>query len=426
MVRDLLPLFEILSILYGLAAVYGKKLKYNINVVIFIVAEMVLMVGINDYGIPKYFITLSYALIFVYCWINYKISVINTLINIFIMAIVLGVLQLITYSVLVTLFKDNDINNLKWEIIVMAVNLVIVMLGIPRLQLERLAEFLSHKRWMTILIGIVVVAIFGVQLWKVKQGSSLSGEDFIFTVYFYILLFLLLMEWQKTRIDAEKRKAQLEINKLYYDTYEELIISIRKKQHDFNNHINAIQGILYTAISYEELKEQEEKYLDEITEDRQQISILTKVENPLIAGFLTVKIQEAERKGINVEYNCIFPKVKINMPEYQLIEMMGILLDNAIEAAEKMDASKLMQIRLLMVEGVINFSVTNTYLISDVKDISNFFAKGYSTKGNNRGIGLYKLKELMQKQKGELFCKEENINGQKAIRMEMLLPIGSQ
>ena len=303
---------------------------------------------------------------------------------------------------------------------------MIVMLGIPRLQLERLAEFLSHKRWMTILIGIVVVAIFGVQLWKVKQGSSLSGEDFIFTVYFYILLFLLLMEWQKTRIDAEKRKAQLEINKLYYDTYEELIISIRKKQHDFNNHINAIQGILYTAISYEELKEQEEKYLDEITEDRQQISILTKVENPLIAGFLTVKIQEAERKGINVEYNCIFPKVKINMPEYQLIEMMGILLDNAIEAAEKMDASKLMQIRLLMVEGVINFSVTNTYLISDVKDISNFFAKGYSTKGNNRGIGLYKLKELMQKQKGELFCKEENINGQKAIRMEMLLPIGSQ
>lgn len=356
MVRDLLPLFEILSILYGLAAVYGKKLKYNINVVIFIVAEMVLMVGINDYGIPKYFITLSYALIFVYCWINYKISVVNTLINIFIMAIVLGVLQLITYSVLVTLFKDNDINNLKWEIIVMAVNLVIVMLGIPRLQLERLAEFLSHKRWMTILIGIVVVAIFGVQLWKVKQGSSLSGEDFIFTVYFYILLFLLLMEWQKTRIDAEKRKAQLEINKLYYDTYEELIISIRKKQHDFNNHINAIQGILYTAISYEELKEQEEKYLDEITEDRQQISILTKVENPLIAGFLTVKIQEAERKGINVEYNCIFPKVKINMPEYQLIEMMGILLDNAIEAAEKMDASKLMQIRLLMVEGAFLLS----------------------------------------------------------------------
>ena len=40
--------------------------------------------------------------------------------------------------------------------------------------------------------------------------------------------------------------------------------------------------------------------------------------------------------------------------------------------------------------------------------------------------GEDKLKELMQKQKGELFCKEENINGQKAIRMEMLLPIGSR
>lgn len=424
MVRNLLPLFEILSILYGLAAVYGKKLKYNIYVVIFIVAEMVLMIGINDYRIPKYFITLSYALMFVYCWINYKISVINTLINIFITAIVLGVLQLIVYSVLVILFKDNDINNLKWEIIVLAVNLVIVILGIPKLHLERLAEFLSRKRWKTILIGVVVVAIFGEQLWKIKQGSSISGEDLLFTVYFYILLFLLLMEWQKTRLDAEKRKVQLEINKLYYDTYEELIMSIRKKQHDFNNHINAIQGILYTAVSYEELRDQEEKYLNEITQEHQQISILTKVENPLIAGFLTVKIQEAERKGINVEHNCIFPKAKINIPEYQLIEMMGILLDNAIEAVEQMDTGKQIQIQLLMAEGIASFSVTNTYLVSNVKDISKFFTKGYSTKGDNRGIGLYKLKEMIQKQKGEISLLEERIGEQKAIRMEMILPIG--
>lgn len=424
MVRNLLPLFEILSILYGLAAVYGKKLKYNIYVVIFIVAEMVLMIGINDYGIPKYFITLSYALMFVYCWINYKISVINTLINIFITAIVLGVLQLLVYSILVILFKDNDINNLKWEIIVLAVNLVIVILGIPKLHLERLAEFLSRKQWMTILIGVVVVAIFGVQLWKIKQGSSITGEDLLFTVYFYILLFLLLIEWQKTRLDAEKRKVQLEINKLYYDTYEELIMSIRKKQHDFNNHINAIQGILYTAVSYEELRDQEEKYLNEITQEHQQISILTKVENPLIAGFLTVKIQEAERKGINVEHNCIFPKAKINIPEYQLIEMMGILLDNAIEAVEQMDTGKQIQIQLLMAEGIASFSVTNTYLVSNVKDISKFFSKGYSTKGDNRGIGLYKLKEMIQKQKGEISLLEERIGEQKAIRMEMILPIG--
>ncbi len=424
MVRNLLPLFEILSILYGLAAVYGTKLKYNIYVVIFIVAEMVLMIGINDYGIPKYFITLSYALMLVYCWINYKISVINTLINIFITAIVLGVLQLLVYSILVILFKDNDINNLKWEIIVLAVNLVIVILGIPKLHLERLAEFLSRKQWMTILIGVVVVAIFGVQLWKIKQGSSITGEDLLFTVYFYILLFLLLIEWQKTRLDAEKRKVQLEINKLYYDTYEELIMSIRKKQHDFNNHINAIQGILYTAVSYEELRDQEEKYLNEITQEHQQISILTKVENPLIAGFLTVKIQEAERKGINIEHNCIFPKAKINIPEYQLIEMMGILLDNAIEAVEQMDTGKQIQIQLLMAEGIASFSVTNTYLVSNVKDISKFFTKGYSTKGDNRGIGLYKLKEMIQKQKGEISLLEERIGEQKAIRMEMILPIG--
>ena len=40
MVRNLLPLLEILSILYGLAAVSGRKLVYNISAIIFVIAEM--------------------------------------------------------------------------------------------------------------------------------------------------------------------------------------------------------------------------------------------------------------------------------------------------------------------------------------------------------------------------------------------------
>ena len=73
------------------------------------------------------------------------------------------------------------------------------------------------------------------------------------------------MEWQKSRIDAGKRKTQLELNKLYYSAYEELIQSMREKQHDYKNHINAMQGILYSTdncnIAIEELK----KYLGSLT-----------------------------------------------------------------------------------------------------------------------------------------------------------------
>ncbi len=49
MVRNLLPLFEILAYVYCLAAIYGNKVKYNIYTVILIVTEMILMLGINEY-----------------------------------------------------------------------------------------------------------------------------------------------------------------------------------------------------------------------------------------------------------------------------------------------------------------------------------------------------------------------------------------
>ena len=54
MVRNILELLEILSILYAFSAIYRKKLEYNIQEVVFIVAEIVLMIGINDYGYPRY------------------------------------------------------------------------------------------------------------------------------------------------------------------------------------------------------------------------------------------------------------------------------------------------------------------------------------------------------------------------------------
>lgn len=53
MVRNILELLEILSLLYAFATVYGEKLEYNIKVVLFLVTQIVLMIGLNDYGFPN-------------------------------------------------------------------------------------------------------------------------------------------------------------------------------------------------------------------------------------------------------------------------------------------------------------------------------------------------------------------------------------
>lgn len=395
MVRNVLQLFETLAYLYCFAATYGKKMKYNIHVVIFVVAQLVLMTGMNDYGFPKYLISLSYALMFTYCILNYKSSIVQAIINIILSIFIMGIVQLLVYFVLVTVFRTDNKNSLVFELLVMIFNFIIIYFMAPKMKLNFVSSYLLSKKVLSGLIISFVAIIFGSRIWKIKLNSSLQGEDFIFTVYFFSMLVLLLIEWQKTKVQAEKQKVQFQMNELYYGAYEDLILSIRKRQHDFNNHLNAIQGMIYTTNSYDELKDQQEKYMSEVMEGNEKTSILTMIENPLIAGFLSIKFQEAERKGIEIAYTCRFPDRKIKIPEYELVEMFGILLDNAIEETERLDNKKKIWVTLSEGAEKLYFDIANTCSETNKDDIARLFTKGYSNKGLNRGIGLYKLQEMI-------------------------------
>ncbi len=423
MVRNVLQLFETLAYLYCFAATYGKKMKYNIYVVIFVVAQLVLMTGMNDYGFPKYLISLSYALMFTYCILNYKSSIVQAIINIILSIFIMGIVQLLVYFVLVTIFRTDNKNSLVFELLVMIFNFIIIYFMAPKMKLNFVSSYLLSKKVLSGLIISFVVIIFGSRLWKIKLNSSLQGEDFIFTVYFFSMLALLLIEWQKTKVQAEKQKVQFQMNELYYGAYEDLILSIRKRQHDFKNHLNAIQGMIYTTNSYDELKDQQEKYMSEVMEGNEKTSILTMIENPLIAGFLSIKFQEAERKGIEIAYACRFPDRKIKIPEYELVEMFGILLDNAIEETERLDNKKKIWVTLSEDAEKLCFDIANTCSETNKDDIARLFTKGYSDKGLNRGIGLYKLQEMINNYHGDIYVTQDVVENSAVIRFVMTISL---
>lgn len=424
MVRNILELFETLAYLYCFAATYGKKMKYNIYVVIFVVAQLFLMTGMNDYGFPKYLISLSYALMFTYCILNYKSSIVQAVINVVLSVLIMGIIQVLVYSILVTVFgTNNGTTGIALELGVMILNFIIIYLVAPKVRLNLLSNYLLNKKVLSGLIISFVIIVLGSKIWKIKTDTSLPGEDFIYIVYFFSMLVLLLIEWQKTKIAEEKQRVQLEMNKLYYAAYEDLILSIRKRQHDFKNHLNAIQGVLYTSHSYEELRSQQENYMAEMLKDNEKTSILTMVENPLIAGFLSVKIHEAEKRKIEVEYDCSLSKQKISIPEYQLIEMLGILMDNAIEEAEQVSGKKKIWIYLLTDDQKLYFKVENTCTQTNKDNISKFFSLNYSNKGANRGLGLYKLKEMVKKYAGEIYASEKVKENSEVIEFVLNIPL---
>lgn len=324
MVRNAIRLMEILSFLYMVAAAYNVKLKYNIYAVVFVISELFLLSGINDYGFSSYLLGFSYLIMFLYCLLNYRLGIKKSMLNCILASVGVSLIQMLCY--------------------------------------------------------------------------------------FAILLILLIWEWQKTRNESEKRKIQLELNQVYFDAYEELIQSIREKQHDFKNHLNAIEGMIYSIDNYKELITEQKKYLQNITGDVELTRLLTLVENPLIAGFLNCKISKAQKLGIETKYNCILPKCEMKLPEFQIVEMMGILLDNAIEEMDNENViDKILIIKLKADDSVMKFSVSNTYSSNLNIDVSKIFEQGYSSKGADRGIGLAKLKRMVNENKGEVYTVQENL-----------------
>lgn len=421
MVRDIIRLMEICSLLYTIAAVYGEKLRCNIYVVTFAIVELVLLSGVNEYGLAPYLFCLSYVLIFLYCLLSYKSTIKETLVSCVMAYMVAGLIQLASYVLVSFMLEIVKIDILQKEFLITTISLVTVGVSVNRMHLKDLkASFLKKNKLLSI-VGIFALIMLGSQIIAIKKNGVLDAKITISIIYFVLLLLLLIYEWEKARKDIERKKTQLELNKLYYDAYENLIISMRERQHDFKNHLNAIEGMLYSIDNYEELVEQQSKYLKEITGNVDNKRLLTMIENPLIAGFLNYKISKALGMGINVEYNCTLKKGKIKIPEFEVVEMMGILLDNAFEAVEQEGIEHFVKIELYTVDDRMIFSVINPF--NKKENIAHFFDLGYSSKGDNRGIGLSKLKRIVSQNDGEIRVMELNDSVGQKLKMEICLNI---
>ena len=218
-----------------------------------------------------------------------------------------------------------------------------------------------------------------------------------------ILLFLVLLQWQKSRAETERKIRQAKMSRLYYEAYDELLTLVRERQHDMNNHINAILGMIYTIDNYEDLVRCQQEYLCEVTEKNREARLLLAIENPLIVGFIYRKIQQADKYGIRVEYQITVKEKETGVPDYELIEILGILFDNAMEALLcRTEGEKLIRLEMGHDNIRLRISVANVSRVFAVDEIERFFQTDFTSKGEGHGIGLKKLKKIVLGLKGEI------------------------
>ena len=197
----------------------------------------------------------------------------------------------------------------------------------------------------------------------------------------------------------EKTTADLEQEKLYNKTLQILHDNIRAFKHDFSNIIAGIGGYVETD-DMKGLK----KYYKQSLQDCSQVNNLSSlspdsINNPAVYTVLANKYYKADSLGIKITLESFIDFNHLHMEIYEFTRILGILMDNAIEASSECK-EKLINVlirndpsrnrQLLIIE--------NTYKDKDI-NVDKIYEKGFSTKMNNTGLGLWEVNKIITKHK---------------------------
>lgn len=214
----------------------------------------------------------------------------------------------------------------------------------------------------------------------------------------FLIVALMLIFWINSENEKRHKAEELRLYKLYTRTFEDAVTAIRMRQHEFDNHINAIKCMRYTIHDMEKLMDEQDKYCERILQENKYNKLLKLNTSPVLIGYLYSKFSAASVHGINIDYeiqDINIEKIALN----DLIEIIGILFDNAVEALEE-QGDKVIEIKLLNINNnSFMVSVANISGWKTNSEIEKFFEYGYSTKGDGHGIGLYRINMLIKKYK---------------------------
>jgi CitB family two-component system sensor histidine kinase MalK len=197
--------------------------------------------------------------------------------------------------------------------------------------------------------------------------------------------------------------------------------ALRSQTHEFMNKLHVILGMVRMGY-YDRLSQ----YVNQIANQYQvEIgSVVRKVKDPVIAGFLLGKLSLAREAGAEMilSETSYLPEPADPKIIHELITIIGNLIDNALEALEQSKTKRI----------IINFFYDNDMLTMEVSDTGQgideeikkyIFEKGYSTKGTERGLGLHLIQRSVERLGGNITVVSEAGRG---TSFKVIVPYCSQ
>lgn len=388
-----------------------NKLLYVLSFSVFSILSRILIP--DPYGT---FINISFCPIFIILF--FKVNILKAIFSEFFPLLVCAIIDLLIFKVFSITFEINYNDALYIPIYRFFFSIIeyllLFIIGFIIKKFNKLNNTINLKNLksntlLTVctILGIISISVqMYICIYYVKLlPISLTIISIITLFSYFIISIYSLINTSKLDI----AKQNLEETRLMNKTLTILNDKIRAFRHDFNNIIQALGG-------YIQAKDMDglEKYYSQLLKDCQEVNNLTglnpeAINNPAIYSLLASKYYLATEKGIEFDLDIFMDLTSIDMKIYEFCRILGILLDNAIQATQECEEKHIkVTIRrdnrckrqLLIVE--------NTYKEKDI-DTEKIFEKGYSTKEGNTGLVLWEVRQILLKNTNlNLFTSKDN------------------
>ena len=232
--------------------------------------------------------------------------------------------------------------------------------------------------------------------WGVQQEYLLS---YCISAVTLALLMAGLIVYLAQRLDTfQKMQVQQNIiaqQQLYERDLEKIRLEVRTFRHDYKN---LLAGLSQQAEAGElaqlqaALAQLDAGFDRRLGEKILAASQIGNLQIPQVRSLLLSKLAAMEEKGVECRLEVLDPVADVGMDVWDFTRCLGILTDNAAEAALETDWPWV-EVILLAQGGRVSLRVSNPWNGSE--DPASFWNEGWSTKGAGRGLGLCSYQRIL-------------------------------
>ena len=406
---DYITAFEVLfTIIFRNILFEDSKRKY----MKVIIPLSIILIFLNKYilsYVPDIAIIVITSIITIVIWILSKGELIYIILQVVSTTMIMCLGEILSLPIITMLQKSTSID-LKLTPIISAILIwILIAYFLDRLRKNEKLTFIYKIQNNRVTLNILINGMLVIILFKVLNDSfELTGEVAV-EIAFYIILFIILnfnLFISTAKELNEKHKLQMENN--FRPILEDYIHKLRANEHEYKNHLNAIYSIIQVS-DEKEIKSNINKYIGNIKENN-HLNNLLYVNNTILKAILYSKMSLAEEKGIDIKYDITSNLEEIGLDDMDLVVVLSNLLNNAIEGVEGTENPWInVVISELNNKDEKEYIIRVSNSVNDINqiDLSSITNKGTTTKGENRGYGLYNVKKLIKKVNGNILIEME-------------------